>query len=175
MVRQGSSPLNWTRSTPTTMINFEAMLFLLLFTETLALPLAHCSRSDRRTGYIWQNTRIAFLRVKWSGAWSRRVRNRLKALIGGTLFEKSGSNRARFKAEPPRRFHEGQTRQRDSVKSGGQSLIFFFFVRDRLSSKAAVVDQEDDEINTCGFVGDDLELGASLLAVDGDIDVIPDD
>jgi hypothetical protein len=97
-------------------------------------------------------------------------------LIGGTLFEKSGSNRARFKAEPPRRFHEGQTEtDRDSVKLGGQSLFFFFFVRDRLSSKVAVDDQEDDEINTCGFVGDDLELGASLLVVDGDIDVIPDD
>ena len=48
-------------------------------------------------------------------------------------------------------------------------------MRDRLSSKVAVDDQEDDEINTCGFVGDDLELGASLLVVDGDIDVIPDD
>lgn len=59
-------------------------------------------------------------------------------------------------------------RHRDSVKSGGQSIPHFFFVRDRLSNKAAVDDQEDDEINTCGFVGDDLELGASLLVVDGE-------
>lgn len=102
-----------------------------------------------------------------------QVRNRFKALIGETLFEKSGSNRARFKAEPPRRFHEGQRERRRDLDLG--SIPHFFFVRDRLLNKAAVVDQEDDEINTCGFVGDDLELGASLLVVDGDIDVMADD
>lgn len=126
----GEQPLELDKIRDQTMTNFEAMLFLLLFTETLALPLAHCSRSDRQTGYIWQNTRIAFLRVEWSGAWSRRVRNRLKALIGGTLFEKSGSNRARFKAEPPRRFHEGQTETDTEIRSSrgvNPSFFFFFF------------------------------------------------
>jgi hypothetical protein len=68
----------------------------------------------------------------------------------------------------------GRQRQTEIRSSWGVNPSFFF-VRDRLSSKVAVDDQEDDEINTCGFVGDDLELGASLLVVDGDIDVIPDD
>ena len=69
----------------------------------------------------------------------------------------------------------GRQRQTQRFGQVGGSIPHFFFVRDRLSSKATVVDQEDDEISICGFVGDDLELGASLLVVDGDIDVIPDD